>query len=330
MENIDIFKVLNRSQSLIIALIKNSKNMEDEEMNFILSSFASFGLGDIKTVKELVAIIDPHGEICEGRGYKEYQKEIIDALPYKVEELSTKTYVLPLKDKNNTKMSFLLNMYYDYKTEYRVLLFIKLDRQSSMVSLDYYISGSYKDRLTGLFNLNTCIEHLKTNVREIYLCLFDLNKFKEINDNFGHSFGDEILTTIASLLIKVASANEIFYRRSGDEFIIMCFNKNRDYIFNLIDKISDYMEEATQNKFKNYSNLHLSASFGVIHLLANYQTIPKENYYVNALMLADYAMYQAKVNKLRKVYIEASKCKQIIEEKDVESLIKELQSKIRR
>lgn len=51
-------------------------------------------------------------------------------------------------------------------------------------------------------------------------CLFDVDKFKSINDNFGHAVGDEVLVEIAKAMKKVFRGNDIVMRLGGDEFAI--------------------------------------------------------------------------------------------------------------
>ena len=51
-------------------------------------------------------------------------------------------------------------------------------------------------------------------------CLFDADKFKSINDNFGHAVGDEVLIEIAKAMKRAFRGNDIIMRLGGDEFAI--------------------------------------------------------------------------------------------------------------
>lgn len=83
---------------------------------------------------------------------------------------------------------------------------------------------SYLDILTSFYNRNRYIHDIdklvgKTNsVGVVYL---DVNGLKEINDNFGHDFGDELLKTCAKI-IQSSFETGFYYRIGGDEFVIIC------------------------------------------------------------------------------------------------------------
>ncbi len=85
----------------------------------------------------------------------------------------------------------------------------------------------YYDELTGLPNRkmleNTC-EELINNNKQFALIFMDLNKFKYINDVFGHIVGDEYLIKFASIIDNLIKTKGIVTRYSGDEFIIVYEN----------------------------------------------------------------------------------------------------------
>lgn len=85
-----------------------------------------------------------------------------------------------------------------------------------------------KDTLTGLYNrnfLNGYQEVLMTRAeryhRKFGLMLLDLNKFKSINDDYGHKVGDLVLRETAKRLETATRNNEIVIRLGGDEFLII-------------------------------------------------------------------------------------------------------------
>jgi len=87
------------------------------------------------------------------------------------------------------------------------------------------------DPLSGLPNrlyFDTRLDEALAGARErgehhalIYL---DLDRFKEINDSFGHEAGDQMIVRLAQRLRKVIPQNDIFARMGGDEFAILCYN----------------------------------------------------------------------------------------------------------
>ena len=87
---------------------------------------------------------------------------------------------------------------------------------------------AYYDRLTGLANrtlfynvAEKFLEDSKRNNRKIGLMFIDVDRFKNINDMYGHKIGDKVLAEVANLLTKSTRKNDIVARHGGDEFLIL-------------------------------------------------------------------------------------------------------------
>jgi len=85
-----------------------------------------------------------------------------------------------------------------------------------------------RDSLTGLYNrryFNETIEReLARAMREnlpVSVMIMDIDLFKQINDSYGHAFGDEALRVLSSLINTNVRAGDIAYRYGGDEFVIV-------------------------------------------------------------------------------------------------------------
>ncbi|HEX4153332.1 MAG TPA: diguanylate cyclase [Steroidobacteraceae bacterium] len=85
-----------------------------------------------------------------------------------------------------------------------------------------------RDGLTGLYNRRRMSELLEQTVAEasarderFALLFIDLDGFKRINDHFGHSLGDELLTTVAGRVSTRARTGDIVCRFGGDEFVVI-------------------------------------------------------------------------------------------------------------
>lgn len=81
-----------------------------------------------------------------------------------------------------------------------------------------------KDALTHLFNRFAYEHCLRTWDKTKHACilLFDVDKFKEINDQYGHAYGDTCLKTVADCIDEVFSPIGVCYRIGGDEFCVLC------------------------------------------------------------------------------------------------------------
>lgn len=80
---------------------------------------------------------------------------------------------------------------------------------------------SQTDLMTGIYNRGygeRTITELLENHRQGLFCLFDVDKFKHVNDKYGHIVGDKVLIEIAKALQDVKSENDVVMRLGGDEF----------------------------------------------------------------------------------------------------------------
>ena len=84
------------------------------------------------------------------------------------------------------------------------------------------------DLLTGLANRALLLSHLKNSIEKakrhkthIALLMFDLDRFKDVNDSFGHSAGDELLQQVAQRFSSRLRDGDIISRLGGDEFAIV-------------------------------------------------------------------------------------------------------------
>ncbi len=108
-----------------------------------------------------------------------------------------------------------------------------------------------EDVLTGVFNRrafnNDASELVLSKTVETAL-LIDLDKFKQVNDYFGHAKGDQVLKQV-SLFIKekIGSGNEL-YRIGGDEFAILCFGRDFNYAFQLAKTIHEAFNQCSINE----------------------------------------------------------------------------------
>ncbi len=81
-----------------------------------------------------------------------------------------------------------------------------------------------RDYLTNLYtrlSYETYVRHLAEGKKSFGICLIDLDKFKTINDRFGHQVGDRVLVEFGKILVKAFHPNRLVARLAGDEFMIV-------------------------------------------------------------------------------------------------------------
>lgn len=154
-------------------------------------------------------------------------------------------------------------------------------------------SQALQDPLTGLHNrrfLDAALprEIAKAN-RESYpvsLVVVDLDRFKHINDTYGHLFGDKVLTTVADILKKSARESDIVCRQGGEEFVMVMPGMSAEQALPRIDACRTAVE---QNRI-----LHDGTQVQVT-ISAGIASFPDHGKKVDDLLRsADNAMYQSK------------------------------------
>lgn len=150
------------------------------------------------------------------------------------------------------------------------------------------------DVLTPLLNRSGLIEEYMKLAKKAdkVCCLFlDLNKFKAVNDNYGHPIGDKVLTIIAQRLKSSVKNADIIARFGGDEFVIM-FEKPAS--IKDIDILCNRLEAVTKEEIKiGQLSFHIGVSIGV-HI-----GDPQTESFDMIINEADQAMYENKhSNKL--------------------------------
>src|SRR5262245_26491679 len=108
------------------------------------------------------------------------------------------------------------------------LLSAKIGRLVERRSLDWAEQSEY-DSVTALPNraafnrrLRGEIERARRYCRELSVVLFDIDRFKSVNDRFGHPEGDRLLAEVASLLKSSLRQSDAVFRYGGDEFAALC------------------------------------------------------------------------------------------------------------
>lgn len=319
-----LYEVLKRRTNFMVAYVPLKPNFLSEPFVFLTPGLAELGLKGVLTPNDLVESIDRKSEICEAEGYKEYKEE----LRRQILQLSESSYghnvvLLPLKIYEE-RHAYALSVF--QIQEEKIIAFVFEEFDNEVINLEKMFFSSSKDDLTGLFNLHTFYDHTKKNGRPIYVGLFDINHFKNVNDTFGHGKGDEVLAEIGRRLISIAGPDEIYYHRSGDEFIYLSFVMDLDYQKKLIARIEEELEGISLGTDT------IEAAFGLVRV-DHHDAVPINGVYDDrdALLLADVAMYQAKLAKQRNVVFENDEeIASILSEGPIEKTISRLASALKR
>ena len=97
------------------------------------------------------------------------------------------------------------------------------------------------DSMTGVYNrrkfFSLAQESFDTIKINLYAIMIDIDKFKSINDKYGHAFGDKVITFVAQTIKKHILEGAIFARIGGEEFAILCHSSSEDEIIDNMQEI---------------------------------------------------------------------------------------------
>lgn len=99
------------------------------------------------------------------------------------------------------------------------------------------------DFLTGFENRFKLNDDIYT-LQNLSVAIFNIDGFRELNDFYGHVFGDKIIISVANIIKELISKdnNLRFYRLQGDEFAILSSNKERNFFIDTVSIILDHIK----------------------------------------------------------------------------------------
>lgn len=149
------------------------------------------------------------------------------------------------------------------------------------------------DELTGLFNrryfkqfLDKELLRIRRYKTESCLALIDLDDFKLINDTYGHNMGDKALRLFADVLRENIRKSDIYARMSGDEFVILFINCDKEKAVRRLETIRNTLSN------RKLDNITISFSYGVNKIDHSFVVTPDDIFGG-----ADKEMYRDKKNK---------------------------------
>jgi diguanylate cyclase (GGDEF)-like protein/PAS domain S-box-containing protein len=172
---------------------------------------------------------------------------------------------------------------------------------SKMISIGIYQTRLYErvetmatiDELTGIYNRRQLIElgeHTLSQVKRtdgsLSVIIFDIDYFKDVNDNYGHITGDNILKKIVNCCKKNVRKIDIFGRYGGDEFVVILPETGLEQVQLVANRLNTNVFE--NKELLEECPIQLSISVGVALLEDKNQTLTQ------LINHADEAMYEAK------------------------------------
>ncbi len=263
----DVFEKLSLSSESLV----ESQNLTNE-----FNSNLQKGLNDFR--KSTIGITD----INELRNVIQNN---VGTIEKQVEDYTKKQELVQRKQKREID-NLEMNLQKALKTQHQLEKTLSKERVASTI-----------DELTQIPNRRSYIDYInqahsiwsKQKGSQLSLIVFDIDKFKNINDQFGHQIGDAALKRVSEIIKKALKESVFFARYGGEEFVLVV-PANKNLSVKLAEKIRI---ELAKNKFgvgkrENLQYISITCSFGVAEFTE------KENDINKVFEMADNALYQAK------------------------------------
>src|SRR6202142_4301316 len=140
--------------------------------------------------------------------------------------------------------------------------------------------------------LQQAIARSHRNQRSLALLYLDLDRFKEVNDTFGHSAGDRTLEILSERLTRSLSKDTVIGRLAGDEFAMFIDDLpiDTDNRPNLAGLARNLLDEISRTFYVNQQEVYLTASVGIAICPYDAENV------IDLIRNADAAMYHSKQN----------------------------------
>jgi two-component system cell cycle response regulator len=162
-------------------------------------------------------------------------------------------------------------------------------------SVQHTIELAVTDALTGLSNRRYLDNHLKilfnrslTRGRPLSVLITDIDRFKQVNDTYGHDAGDEVLREFAARIRSTVRGADLACRFGGEEFVVVMPDTSADVAAAVAERLRAAVETVPFAIRNTGVELNVTASFGISSRIGIVET-PDQ-----LLKHADQALYEAK------------------------------------
>jgi len=150
-----------------------------------------------------------------------------------------------------------------------------------------------RNALTGLYNRRALddigiklLAESQAKGQVVSIAIIDIDRFKVINDTFGHSVGDEVLVSVSQRMQSVIKKSDLLVRYGGEEFVLLMFGVDLNAAKGVCERLNQTIRSV--NIQTESGAIPVTISVGIAEIL------PQENTYRPALNLADQALFVAK------------------------------------
>lgn len=239
---------------------------------------------------------------------KDLQQAIADAVEredvvtFDSKEHNHRGTIFPVFNKNNDISAVLVQFSDQHRFDDQRIVFGLLRIYSNYLNL---LHDNVRDKLTGLLNRETLNKEIlnilmeKSHARKriesrgfrratddahCWLGVIDVDHFKDVNDKFGHLFGDEVLILMAGFMTEVFRDDDLLFRYGGEEFVVVIRVLTKQDAFSVFERLRTKIHEHSFPKVGN-----MAVSIGMVE-------IDQQEGSSDVIHSADKALYYAKEN----------------------------------
>jgi len=293
--NVNITNDMNTLESDYKTLVNSSKYLSNDTMNVFdsyylaINSFISTNHKEkAETLIDLMLIVVKM--INTNKIYLIYYSLVIDyVMKFEPEntDLLNKYYKLHYQyslkdvDSRNESVADALNVELNFNLT-------KIKHKEVLEQNNELYKLSNTDVLTSLYNrlyFNKELNRIfSTNNLDVSIIIFDVDNLKQLNDNYGHLYGDKTLVQAAKSLNFLDDEDVKVFRYGGDEFITIITNKPESFTINYIEGVQNKLSEKNSTDIDS----NLTFSIGYTYTNSNYSN------QIDIIRNADEALYLAK------------------------------------
>ena len=245
------------------------------------------------TRAELLGLDQPVGSFARGGQWLTYVREPVAGTPWHI-VLVTPSATLYQAVEGSSQVSWVLFTAFAGSGLVGLLLLSRLARARSLAA-----ATARLDALTQLPNRRAAEEHVHNTAstaarrsRPYGVLMIDIDRFKKINDTYGHQTGDDVLAQVARTLRRVARAEDRVSRWGGEEFLVVVAAASENSIAVLAERFRAAVADM---------NIHVSATKSVTVTISVGGALSTDRAPTQALHAADSALYDAKLGGRNRV-----------------------------
>ena len=158
-----------------------------------------------------------------------------------------------------------------------------------------HLSMALTDSLTGLHNrrylsthMDSVMRKMQENKKPVSLLMIDLDRFKQVNDTYGHTAGDEVLAEFGQRILRNIRGFDLAARYGGEEFVVVMPDTPIEVALGVAERLCEKMADEPVHVSETKDSILVTLSIGVAQSLDRKETAE------TLLKRADEALYQAK------------------------------------